>query len=133
MKFWRPILEIMDKKNLKVFEDILLKEQKRLESELAKFTNRNIHNAEDFDAKFPSYGDSEEENIQEVSTYNDYLALEKTVEKDLQDVHSALQKVKDGTYGICKYCKKPIDEKRLLARPASTSCISCKKILTQEA
>ena len=61
----------MDKKNLKVFEDILLKEQKRLESELSKFTNRNIHNAEDFDAKFPSYGDSEEENIQEVSTYND--------------------------------------------------------------
>ncbi|MCX6778976.1 MAG: hypothetical protein NTU97_01980 [Candidatus Magasanikbacteria bacterium] len=74
----------MDKKTLKTFEDILLKEQQRLESELAKFTNRNIHNAEDFNAKFPNYGDSEEENIQEVSTYSDYLALEQTVEKDFR-------------------------------------------------
>jgi len=122
----------MDKKTLKTFEDILLKEKERLESELTKFTSRNIHNAEDFNAKFPNYGDSEEENIQEVATYTDYLALEQTVEKDLQDVHSALKKIKDGTYGVCKYCHKPIDEKRLLARPSSTSCVSCKKLLTQE-
>ncbi|MCX6778977.1 MAG: hypothetical protein NTU97_01985 [Candidatus Magasanikbacteria bacterium] len=25
-----------------------------------------------------------------------------------------------------------MDEKRLLARPSSTSCVSCKKLLTQE-
>ncbi len=122
----------MDKKTLKKFEDVLLQEKKRLENELAKFTSRNIHNAEDFDAKFPNYGDEEDENIQEVSTYSDYLALEKTVEKDLQDVLSALKKVKDGSYGVCKYCGKPINEKRLLARPASTACVSCKKLLTQE-
>lgn len=126
-------LETMDKTTLKKFEELLTKEQKRLTAELAKFTKRNIHNAEDFDAKFPNYGDEEDENIQEVSNYSDYLALEKTVEKDLQDVNSALKKVKDGTYGICKYCNKPIDEKRLLARPASTACVSCKKLLTQEA
>ena len=122
----------MDKKTLKTFEDLLLQEQKRLEDELAKFTNRNIHNAEDFDANFPNYGDEDDENIQEVSNYNDYLALEKTVEKDLQDVNSALKKVREGTYGVCKYCGQPIDEKRLLARPASTSCVACKKLLTQE-
>ncbi|EKD89834.1 MAG: hypothetical protein ACD_32C00131G0003 [uncultured bacterium] len=125
-------VKVMDKKTLKNFEGLLLKEKKRLENELARFTKRNIHNAEDFDAKFPQYGDEEDENIQEVSTYSDYLALEKTVEKDLQDVNSALKKVKDGTYGICKYCGKPIPEKRLLARPSSTSCVSCKKLLTQE-
>ena len=123
----------MDKTTLKKFEDLLTTEQKRLTAELAKFANRNIHNAEDFDAKFPNYGEEEDENIQEVSTYNDYLALEKTIEKDLQDVDSALKKVKDGSYGVCKYCGKPIDEKRLLARPSSTSCVSCKKLLTQEA
>jgi len=122
----------MDKKTLIKFQDLLLKEKSRLENELNKFATRNIHNAEDFDAKFPNYGDEEDENIQEVSNYNEYLTLERTIEKDLQDVDSAINRAEEGTYGICKYCKKPIDEKRLQARPASSACVTCKKLLTQE-
>ncbi|HRU90169.1 MAG TPA: hypothetical protein P5094_02540 [Patescibacteria group bacterium] len=30
---------------------------------------------------------------------------------------------------MCKYCHKKIDEKRLLARPFSSSCIKCKNKL----
>ncbi len=122
----------MDKKQSNEFKNLLLQEKKRLESELAKFAERNIHNAEDFNAQFPQYGDEYDENAAEVASYNDYLALERTLEKDLQDVNGALTRIEDGSYGTCKYCKETIDEKRLLARPSSSSCVACKKLLKQE-
>ena len=41
----------------------------------------------------------------------------------LQDVDRALQKLEDGTYGICDRCGKLIPEERLEARPWSVLCV----------
>lgn len=43
----------------------------------------------------------------------------------LRDVDRALQKIEDGTYGICDRCGKLISEARLEARPWSVLCIDC--------
>ncbi len=42
-------------------------------------------------------------------------------------VKEALKRIEEGTYGICEICGEPISEKRLEARPVTTSCIECKK------
>lgn len=42
-------------------------------------------------------------------------------------IDQALQKIKDGTYGICESCKKAIPQKRLLAMPYARLCIKCKE------
>lgn len=39
----------------------------------------------------------------------------------------ALERIDDGTYGICELCGEDITEKRLEARPVTTHCIECKK------
>lgn len=122
----------MDKKLLKQLEDKLNKEREKLEKKLATFTKPNPHNKDDFNAAFPKLGDKEDENANEVALYSDRLTLERRLEKDLQDVKKTLGRMKRGTYGKCKYCKKMIDSKRLLARPASSACVACKKALTQE-
>jgi len=103
-----------------------------LKNELAQFTTKNKHNPDDYDAKFPDMGDKEDENANEVATYSNNLTLERTLEKSLRDVKDALKRIDDGTYGICKYCKKEIPLQRLEARPTSSACIECKKALTQE-
>ena len=41
----------------------------------------------------------------------------------LRDVDRALQKLEDGTYGICDRCGKLIPEERLDARPWSVLCV----------
>ncbi len=113
---------------------LLLAEKAKLETELNKFAHRNPQAAEvDFDANFPNLGDKEDENASEVATYSDNLSLEGELEKQLRDVLSALKMMDAGTYGVCKYCKQEISEARLRARPTSSSCIDCKKTLTQEA
>ena len=113
---------------------LLLEEKSKLEMELGKFAHRNPKAVVvDFDANFPNLGDKEDENASEVATYSDNLSLEDELEKQLRDVLSALKAVEAGNYGICKYCKQEIAEARLRARPTSSSCIDCKKTLTQEA
>lgn len=110
----------------------LLNGKKHLEEELGKFTKKNPHVSGDYDATFPEYGDKEDENALEVAQYTNSKPLEMTLEKELRDVNKALDRIKKDDYGICKYCKKTIDEKRLLARPTSSACVSCKKTLTNE-
>lgn len=117
---------------LQKIEEQLKEEKVRLEKELAKFTTKNQHVSGDFDATFPEYGDKEDENALEVAQYTTNKPLEIALESELRDVGKSLERLKNGDYGVCKYCKKPIDEKRLLARPTSGACVSCKKTLTQE-
>ena len=123
----------MDKALLEELKQNLLSEKIRLEQELSSFSHRNQNPATvDYDADFPNIGDKEDENASEVAQFSDNLSLEGELEKALRDVDSALKMVEQGTYGSCKYCGNVIDERRLRARPTSTSCIQCKKTLTQE-
>ena len=124
----------MDNTTLKVIEKKLLEQKKTLEYELSAIGKKGVSQQEtqDFDARFPNYGDKEDENAAEVATFSDRLAIERTLENDLKDVNKALKNIQDGTYGRCKYCGKPIDERRLMARPTSGSCVDCKKKLKGE-
>lgn len=122
----------MNKAFLKEAEEQLIKEESRLKDELAEFAKQNPKNNEDYNAQFPNMGDKEDENAEEVNMFATNLTLERTLESTLRDVEKALERIKKGTYGVCKYCNKEIDEKRLRARPASSSCIDCKKSFTQE-
>ncbi len=117
---------------VKEMEDQLRTEEKRLKEELEEFAKQNPKNLDDYDAKFPNMGDKEDENAEEVDAFSTNLTLERTLEASLRDVEKALERIGKGTYGTCKYCNKEIDEKRLRARPSSSSCIECKKSFTQE-
>lgn len=111
----------------------LMEEEGRLERELEKMnTKGKATSGGDYDAAFPSYGDKDDENAAEVAEYATNLSLEQDLDKALRDVKTALERLKKGTYGICKYCKKNIEERRLLARPTSSACVECKKTITQE-
>jgi RNA polymerase-binding protein DksA len=121
----------MDPKQLKQFETLLLEEKRKLEEELSQFAKQNPQNSETFNAEFPDLGEKEDENASEVAEYSKNLTVERTLESSHNDVKKALDRVKEGTYGVCKYCGKDIGEKRLMARPTSTSCIDCKKLFTE--
>lgn len=45
----------------------------------------------------------------------------------LQKIDRALQRVEDGTFGICERCEEDINVKRLEARPVTSLCIRCKE------
>lgn len=45
--------------------------------------------------------------------------------KSLVAVQDALGRIEAGAYGICKDCEEPIAQKRLVALPWATRCVSC--------
>lgn len=122
----------MDKSQLELIKQKLEAEKSDLEERLAQFARPNPKNPAALETAFPEIGDKEDESAAEVDTYSTNLTLERTLEAALRDVKGALGRLKAGTYGICKFCKQEIDPKRLLARPVSSTCINCKKKLTQE-
>ena len=52
-------------------------------------------------------------------------ALGATLREALGEVERALEKVADGTYGVCEDCGQAIDPLRLEAKPAARYCINC--------
>lgn len=119
----------LNKDFIKKIKKRLEKEKQRLENELADFTIKKGKNSETI---FPEYGDHMGENASEVASYDNAVSVKNTLGKELRDINNALKRIKNNNYGICKYCKKNISEKRLQIRPTSSACISCKKKLSGE-
>ncbi|MEK7132212.1 MAG: TraR/DksA C4-type zinc finger protein [Patescibacteria group bacterium] len=114
-------------------EAALLQEKNKLISELSSFAHRNPQAPGiDFNTTYQSFGEGEDENAAEIAQFGDNLSLEQELESGLKDIDSALKAMEKGVYGTCKYCEQPISQERLKVRPTSTSCVACKKTLTQE-
>jgi len=60
------------------------------------------------------------------SDRNFELRIRDRERKLAKKMREALQRIEDGTFGICEVCGKRISEKRLMARPVTTLCIECK-------
>ena len=43
----------------------------------------------------------------------------------LKQIQAALERVQDGSYGVCLNCEEEISEKRLRARPETPFCALC--------
>ena len=47
--------------------------------------------------------------------------------RELEKIDTALEKLDDGTYGMCEGCNKAIPLARLKALPYATNCIECQR------
>lgn len=121
----------LNEKTIAEIEKTLLTQKDQILHQLSEISNKDNHEADNMATKFPEYGDKPDENAQEISDYTTDIATEKVLEKSLEDITKALERIKKGTYGTCKYCGNEIAEKRLLARPTASSCISCKTELQE--
>ena len=45
----------------------------------------------------------------------------------LKKIEESLDRINDGTFGLCRACEESIELKRLEARPTTTLCLNCKE------
>lgn len=57
---------------------------------------------------------------------NFILRLREREQKLLKKIDEAIDRINEGTFGICESCGGQISVKRLKARPVTTLCIDCK-------
>ncbi|HEX6878681.1 MAG TPA: TraR/DksA C4-type zinc finger protein [Nocardioidaceae bacterium] len=60
------------------------------------------------------------ERDHEMSLANNARAL-------LEQTEHALDRIENGSYGVCESCGQPIGKMRLMAFPRATLCLSCKQ------
>ena len=51
------------------------------------------------------------------------LRLAQSVRDQVAEIDEAIERIRDGSYGVCLDCDKPIQAKRLKARPWSKFCL----------
>jgi DnaK suppressor protein len=61
------------------------------------------------------------------SDRNFMLRIRGRERKLILKIEEALERIEDGSFGICEKCGEDISEQRLRARPVTTHCIECKK------
>lgn len=120
---------VISSKALKDIKADLLLQKESILAKLSTISQVDSHEADNRGAQFPEYGDKADENAQEISDFSTTLATQEILEKSLDDIEGALKRIDNKTYGICKYCHNPINEKRLMARPTAGACITCKNEL----
>jgi len=104
----------------------LEEKRKQLEQELSSFATKDPTVKGDWDTKYPRVpGGDLEDAAGEVEEYSTKLHIEFSLEKQLQEVNSALDRIAKEQYGICENCKKEILGERLLAMPESRHCTKC--------
>jgi len=69
------------------------------------------------------YGDMSHQSEQEWLFVN----RNRATANELSLIEHALQRIKDGTYGICSHCEQPISAPRLRAVPWAKYCIQCQE------
>ena len=104
----------------------LLEEKSRLESELKTIARPSSTNPQDFKAIYEDVGSDQDDNVLEVYTYEQHLAIENDLENMLGKVNAALQKMEKGNYGKCDQ-GEDIEIERLKVIPWATTCIKHSK------
>jgi len=55
------------------------------------------------------------------------LGLMENKSEVIGEIEEALERIKEGTYGLCEGCRKRIPKDRLRAIPYARLCVRCKK------
>ena len=113
-------------KNTDKYKAKLETELKLLEEEMSKVARKNPSLAGDWE---PVETDlnvdaaEEDEVADEIENFNENESILSKLEPKYNDVKSALEKIKDGTYGKCEVGGEDIPEDRLEANPAAKTCV----------
>jgi DnaK suppressor protein len=59
------------------------------------------------------------------------LTLLKNQEQVLGEIAEALERIRQGTFGCCEECEKPIAKPRLQALPYTRHCVACARKVQQ--
>lgn len=107
------------------FKEKLEAEKKLVENELRSVGRINPENPKDWQAT-PSSTDGVSADKTEVAEHMEAFeergAVEVELENKLGSIKRALDKIKNGTYGICEKGGEPIEIARLEANPAAATC-----------
>lgn len=113
---------MIDPKLIETNKIKLSAEKQKLEKLLSRIAIKDKQ-VGDFHASFSDVGNQPDENAFEVAEYETKIAQGWDMEKHLRNIQSALERIENHTYGVCKTGGEDIDEARLIVVPEAENCV----------
>ena len=108
----------MKKKDIKYFKDLLT-------NRLEELLNQAGDTVSGMTAPKENFPDPTDRAALEADR-NFMLRIRDREHKLIKKIKKALERIDNGTFGICESCGEEITIKRLKARPVTSQCIECK-------
>lgn len=110
---------MLEKTDIEKYQAKLDQERRRI---LAEIKNEQ---PQDFGSDVE--GEASEEESDESEDFTNKLAIQRTIKDQLNEIDGALNRIRQGVYGICVKCGKEIEKTILDLVPESELCENCKK------
>ena len=113
---------MLSQQELERFKVRLLEERRKIVSDMDKLVKESNELGKD---GTPDIGDE----ASDLSNRQLLLSLNEADRAKLMEIDEALERIEEGTYGICEECGEPISIKRLEVKPTAIYCVECKSRL----
>jgi DnaK suppressor protein len=114
---------VTEKRNLKNIEADLLQRKAELEKKLAEMSKEQF-----------SDGQVQDPGDQALTATMESLrmSLQDAEMEEYRGITKALERIKEGVYGICADCGNAISEKRLQSFPGTMRCLACQETFEEK-
>jgi len=112
--------------DLKVYKDRLVSLRARLRGDVSQMADATLKKSRtegngDLSSMPIHMADIGTDNFEQEFT----LSLMESEEGTLESIEAALERIEEGTYGLCEECGVKIPRKRLDAIPYASMCVKC--------
>lgn len=122
----------MDTQQIESMRDDLLERKERIERELRSLEVAVQQLGADFDDEGGGQSNHMAEGGAQATEQERNLTIAGDLRGMLNQINEALERMENGTFGICQRCGKPINPERLEAFPYVAYCIDCQAIIERE-
>ncbi len=113
---------MLNQQELEQYKVQLLEERRKILNNIEKLVKESNELGKD---GTPDIGDE----ASELSSRQLLLSLNEADRAKLLEIDRALERIEEGTYGICEECGEPISPQRLKVKPTAIYCVECKSRL----
>lgn len=118
----------MDKDRKEYYKKRLEEEKNILEDTIEKMNNKaKLGSMEEYYSELSFYDNHPADLGTETFMMEQDKGFKQKIESTILEIESAIQKIDDGTFGLCEKCKNRIGEERLDLIPYVKLCINCAK------
>lgn len=112
---------------LEVYKKALLKTKEQITGDIRNLSEENTGSGNDRSGDVSGHALHMADVATDMYDREFTLGLASNDRAMLYDVDEALQRIKEGSFGVCTECKKPIPATRLKAIPHARLCLKCQE------
>lgn len=116
----------MDKENLRYFKKKLIEDKKEVLRAIDQEEENGLHSSlQDYYSELSVYDNHPADIASETFEMEMQFNLEENEKRHLMEINEAIEKIDNGTYGVCDSCGNSIEIERLDVIPYTPICAKC--------